>query len=1113
MPYALARFGEVGYLYSSEIDGIYTERAPSAAGTYYMRAVVAESENYTALSSAPISFCVRAVTVLSLRVGTPPTKSEYLAFEVFSPEGLCVLATFSDGSEREIPHGMLALSYPDGASCFHVAAPYLLIHYEGAVLRLPLSVSPVCYSTAGISLSPLTVTYDGKTHRPSYVGDLPRGADGSLPEVRIEGEGKDAGSYAVTLTLISHSGDHTVPPPMTATLTILPRETALRFSETSFVYTGEPLCPRASYIDVFGNTVSVPVTGAQIRAGDGYVASACPQDKNYVFSTLDTVFSIARATYELSEVKWSASSFVYDGKEKSVSVLGLPSGITLGGYADARATEAGEYTARVTLSYDADNYEPPTVPPLVWRIEKAEYPVTYRFSDASFVYDGLLHVPVMEGELPIGADGSIPTVSFDGGITDVCDGPLTVFISFTSVSNNYYSPKAVSVTLSVLPKSIRVLWGADTYTYTGEVLCPGAESEGISVSLAVEGGAVDAGSYIATARALSENYSISNDVLSYRILPAENAWKREQTETIIYESRPFVGTAEAKHGTPIYRFFSDREAEKEIDVPQVYGIYYVRAEVTGERNYLPLYGETVPLTLLRVEPISLTAWVRDGEYTAFDLLPPSAVAARILYNDGSVREVGGEELSVTYTRAESLRAGEECIRVGCLGLFADAYLTVNKRKVSLDAVYPSVCETVYDGVAHSVELLGLPSGFTVSYYENAVYLAAGRYTVTAHLAFDSENYEAESTVSRTVTVKKMTVPLPTIPEKTYNGSRQKADVPLSPYYTVGENEGGLHAGQYAVCLFLTDPANCMFSQGEGTDILQSFTILPRRLHYTVSDLVLYRGESARAPAYFLSEGEILPGEDPDISVALMEDAFFLYAENADYEVGFTGGRIYREQRLSPARLRGLLLSVLLLFIFLLLIFLLAFTGRRMRQRSALVQRLALSFPSGGQTERERPSDITAIPEETTRRPEMTAPSEPSGDETDREEGFFPSAGVEVTTAESADALITDALARELICDTERTVVSFGRRHGIVNVDTLSSSFRSGDRVDVNLLKEKALIPYDTGYLKVLARGSIDKPLSVYADDFSLQAVKMIALTGGEAIRARTVEREEKDKGK
>ena len=45
-----------------------------------------------------------------------------------------------------------------------------------------------------------------------------------------------------------------------------------------------------------------------------------------------------------------------------------------------------------------------------------------------------------------------------------------------------------------------------------------------------------------------------------------------------------------------------------------------------------------------------------------------------------------------------------------------------------------------------------------------------------------------------------------------------------------------------------------------------------------------------------------------------------------------------------------------------------------------------------------------------------------------------------------------------------------------------------------------LIPKNVGSLKILARGVLDKPLNVEAQDFSLDAVKMIVLTGGKAIK-------------
>jgi ribosomal protein L15 len=112
--------------------------------------------------------------------------------------------------------------------------------------------------------------------------------------------------------------------------------------------------------------------------------------------------------------------------------------------------------------------------------------------------------------------------------------------------------------------------------------------------------------------------------------------------------------------------------------------------------------------------------------------------------------------------------------------------------------------------------------------------------------------------------------------------------------------------------------------------------------------------------------------------------------------------------------------------------------------------------------------------------------------------------VEAVDVKAADALITDALAEALLMTEEREIYTEGSRRGVINVDTLSAAFLPGDEVDINRLKKKKLIARDVGYIKVLARGVVDKPLRVYANDFSLSAVKMIALSGGEAIKVITV---------
>ena len=105
--------------------------------------------------------------------------------------------------------------------------------------------------------------------------------------------------------------------------------------------------------------------------------------------------------------------------------------------------------------------------------------------------------------------------------------------------------------------------------------------------------------------------------------------------------------------------------------------------------------------------------------------------------------------------------------------------------------------------------------------------------------------------------------------------------------------------------------------------------------------------------------------------------------------------------------------------------------------------------------------------------------------------------------ERADSLISDSLAKSLLRREGETVYTAGNKRSVVNVDTLSERFEAGEVICVNDMKEKRIVSQDTLSVKVLARGRIDKPLSVKANAFSLSAVKMIALSGGEAIKVNT----------
>ena len=106
--------------------------------------------------------------------------------------------------------------------------------------------------------------------------------------------------------------------------------------------------------------------------------------------------------------------------------------------------------------------------------------------------------------------------------------------------------------------------------------------------------------------------------------------------------------------------------------------------------------------------------------------------------------------------------------------------------------------------------------------------------------------------------------------------------------------------------------------------------------------------------------------------------------------------------------------------------------------------------------------------------------------------------VKEVSAEDVDGLMSDALAVELLEETQERGGT-GKLRGI-NIGVICTCFAENDVVTPNSLKAKGLIPADVGRVKILASGRISKPLTVKADAFSIQAIKMITLTGGRAVK-------------
>ena len=116
---------------------------------------------------------------------------------------------------------------------------------------------------------------------------------------------------------------------------------------------------------------------------------------------------------------------------------------------------------------------------------------------------------------------------------------------------------------------------------------------------------------------------------------------------------------------------------------------------------------------------------------------------------------------------------------------------------------------------------------------------------------------------------------------------------------------------------------------------------------------------------------------------------------------------------------------------------------------------------------------------------------------------------EFVSAAEVNAIISDEIAVSLVEDV-RTPVNPAKpgagdsahsgKKGIINIDVLSQNFEANDRVTLEAIKEKGLVAKNIGYVKVLARGVLNKPLEVELQDYSIEAVKMILLTGGKVKR-------------
>ena len=86
-PTAVAKYGTIKYTYSNTADGTYTEEVPTNAGTYYVKATVEETADYSGLESNAVEFTILPKTInTAITQLTAPVKNEVPQTEITTDE-------------------------------------------------------------------------------------------------------------------------------------------------------------------------------------------------------------------------------------------------------------------------------------------------------------------------------------------------------------------------------------------------------------------------------------------------------------------------------------------------------------------------------------------------------------------------------------------------------------------------------------------------------------------------------------------------------------------------------------------------------------------------------------------------------------------------------------------------------------------------------------------------------------------------------------------------------------------------------------------------------------------------------------------------------------------
>ena len=97
-------------------------------------------------------------------------------------------------------------------------------------------------------------------------------------------------------------------------------------------------------------------------------------------------------------------------------------------------------------------------------------------------------------------------------------------------------------------------------------------------------------------------------------------------------------------------------------------------------------------------------------------------------------------------------------------------------------------------------------------------------------------------------------------------------------------------------------------------------------------------------------------------------------------------------------------------------------------------------------------------------------------------------------------VISDSLAKKCMMLRVRKPIEGEKVVAEISIGELSAAFKTSYKIDIDLLKKVGLVNKDANYLKVTAMNNCYKAISISADEYEPEVIRMVVVTGGNIIK-------------